>query len=164
MVNGKPALLYYVSPNQINALTPLDSATGPVPIVVTTIGMRSASYAANLRTVTPTFLHFDASGHITATHADGTFLGPTSLGPAFTPAKPGETIVTYAVGFGLPSTSVVSGSEAQSGPLPTLPVCQISGTQATVKFAGLNGFAGLYQLNLLVPTNSANGDSALSCT
>jgi uncharacterized protein (TIGR03437 family) len=162
-VNGKAALLYYVSPAQINALTPLDSTTGSVAVIVTNNGV-SASYTANLQTVTPTFLRFDGNGHITATHADGSFLGPTSLGSAFTPANPGETIVTYAVGFGLPSTALVSGSPTQSGQLPTLPVCQIAGTPATVAFAGLNGFAGLYQLNLVVPTSAANGDNAVSCT
>jgi uncharacterized protein (TIGR03437 family) len=157
-------LLYYVSPNQVNALTPLDNTIGAVTVVVTTNGAASSSYTANLRTVTSAFLRFDVGGHITATHADGTLLGPTSLGTAFTPAKPGDTIVTYAVGFGLPSTPLVSGSATQSGGLPTLPVCQISGTQATVAFAGLNGFAGLYQLNLVVPTSAVNSDNPVSCT
>jgi uncharacterized protein (TIGR03437 family) len=161
-VNGKPALLYYVSPTQINALTPLDPATGPVSIVVTNNGTSSASYTANLRTVTPAFLRFDVNGHITATHADGSYLGPASLGPSFTPAAPGETIVTYGVGFGLPS--LTSGSATQSGALPALPVCQISGALATVTFAGLNGFAGLYQINLIVPTSASNGDNPVSCT
>jgi uncharacterized protein (TIGR03437 family) len=161
MVNGKPALLFYVSPAQINALTPLDSTTGPVTVVVMS-GGSSASYTANLRTVSPAFLRFDST-HITATHADGSLLGPTSLGTGFTPGAPGETIVTYAVGFGLPSNSLISGSPSQTGSLPTLPVCQISGGPATVAFAGLNGFAGLYQLNLVIPTGAADGDNPVSC-
>jgi uncharacterized protein (TIGR03437 family) len=86
------------------------------------------------------------------------------LGSAFTPAAPGETIVAFAIGFGLPTSALVPGSAAQSGQLPTLPVCQIGGAQATVAFAGLNGFAGLYQINLVVPTGAPNGDSAVSCT
>jgi uncharacterized protein (TIGR03437 family) len=163
-VNGMPALLYYVSPTQINALTPLDSTTGPVSVAVTSTGASSVPYTANQQTVTPAFLRFGDDAHVTATHADGSLLGPTSLGSAFTPATPGETIVTYAVGFGLPSTSLVSGSPSQSGQLPTLPACQIGGAPATVAFAGLNGFAGLYQLNLVVPTSAANGDNLVSCT
>ena len=163
-VNGKSALLYYVSPTQINALTPLDNTTGSVTVQVINNGTPSASFIANLRTVTQAFLWFEGNGHITATHADGSYLGPASLGPTFTPAKPGDTIVTYAVGFGLPSTPLVSGSPSQSGSLPTLPVCQISGAPATVTFAGLNGFAGLYQLNLVVPTSAADGDNPVSCT
>ena len=163
-VNGKPALLYYVSANQINALTPLDTTIGPVSVVVTNNGLSSVSFNANLVAVTPAFLRFDVSGHLTATHASGAFLGPSSLGSAFTPGAPGETIVTYAVGFGLPSTPVVSGSATQSGPLPTLPVCQISGAPATVTFAGLNGFAGLFQLNLVIPAGAVTGDNPVTCT
>jgi len=164
MVNGKPALLYYVSPEQINALTPLDSALGPVSVVVTSNGAPSTPFTANLKTVTPTFLRFGASSNVTATHADGSLIGPSSLGSVFTPARPGETIVTYAVGFGLPSTVLVDGSANQSGSLPTVPICQISGVPITVAFAGLNGFAGLYQLNLSIPTVAPNGDNPVSCT
>jgi len=63
------------------------------------------------------------------------------------------------VGFGLPSTPLVSALPSQTGQLPTLPVCQVSGVPSTVAFAGLNGFAGLYQINLVVPTGAANGDN-----
>ncbi len=164
MVNGKPALLYYVSPSQINALTPLDTTLGPVSVVVTNNGLSSVSFSANLRSLTPAFLRFDVAGHITATHANGTFLGPASLGAVFSPAAPGETIVTYAVGFGLPTTPVVSGSPSQSGPLPNLPLCQISGAAATVTFAGINGFAGLDQINMIVPAGAVNGDNPVVCT
>lgn len=162
-VDGKSALLYYVSPAQINALTPLDNTTGPVSVVVKN-GSLSAQYMANLRAVTPAFLRLGDNAHITATHADGSLIGPAALGSLFTPAAPGETIVIYSVGFGLPSSALTSGSPAQSGPLPTLPVCQVSGLPAAVAFAGLNGFAGLYQINLMVPSGAPTGDNAISCT
>ena len=163
-VNNKAALLYYVSSGQINVLTPLDGVTGPVPVVVTNNGVVSAAFSANLRGVTPAFLRFDVAGHVTATHADYSLLGPASLGTGFTPGAPGETIVTYAVGFGLPSNSPTSGANPSTGSLSTLPVCQIGGSPATVTFAGLNGFPGLFQLNLVIPPGTANGDSALACT
>jgi uncharacterized protein (TIGR03437 family) len=35
MVSGKPAFVYFISKSQVNVLTPLDSATGQVTIVVT---------------------------------------------------------------------------------------------------------------------------------
>lgn len=163
-VNGKPALLYYVSPTQINALTPLDNALGPALVVVTNNGVPSASFNANLRAVTPTFLRFGDNQHITATHADGSLVGPGSLGTSFSPAAPGETIVTYAVGFGLPSTPLTSGSASQTGQLPATPVCQVGGTPAAVAYAGLNGFAGLYQINLVVPSTASNGGNPVSCS
>jgi uncharacterized protein (TIGR03437 family) len=163
-VNNNPALLYYVSPTQINALTPLDSTTGPVPVVVTNNGTASVAFSGNMKTLSPAFLHFDATGHITATHADGSFLGPASLGSSFTPAVPGETIVTYAVGFGLPVTAGVNGAAPSTGVLPTLPVCQVNGGPATVLFAGLNGYPGLFQLNITLPNTVANGDNPVSCS
>lgn len=161
-VNNKAALLYYVSPAQINALTPLDSTTGLVPVIVTNNGAVSAAFSANLSGLTPAFLHFDVAGHVTATHADYSLLGPSSLGTGFSPAAPGETIVTYAVGFGVPSAT--TGTPPSLGSLTPLPVCQIGGAPATVTFAGLNGFPGLFQLNLVIPPGTANGDSALACT
>jgi uncharacterized protein (TIGR03437 family) len=163
-VNSKPGLLYYVSPGQINVLTPLDSTTGPVPVVVTNNGVVSTAFSANLGGVTPAFLRFDVAGHVTATHADYSLLGPPSLGTGFTPAAPGETIVTYAVGFGLPSNAIVGGTNPATGSLTPLPVCQIAGSPATVTFAGLNGFPGLFQLNLVIPPGTPNGDSAIACT
>lgn len=45
-VNGKPAYIYYISPAQINILTPPDSMSGPVPVVVTNNGTLTASFTA----------------------------------------------------------------------------------------------------------------------
>jgi uncharacterized protein (TIGR03437 family) len=45
-----------------------------------------------------------------------------------------------------------------------LPVCTIGSVPVNVVFAGLNGFAGLYQINLIVPMGAVNGDNPVSCT
>ena len=50
-VNGKPAFVYYISPSQINVLTPLDNSVGPVQIVVKNGSASSAPFTANLRTI-----------------------------------------------------------------------------------------------------------------
>ncbi len=47
-INGKVAYLSYVSPNQINAQAPDDTATGAVPVLVTTAN-GSATGTANSR-------------------------------------------------------------------------------------------------------------------
>jgi len=160
-VNGKPAFIYFVSTGQINALSPLDNTTGDVAVVVTNSGVASAPFTVKLRAASPSFLRFGASSYITATHADFSLLGAPSLsapGYTFTPAKPGEVVVMYAVGFGLPSATLVNGSSSQFGSLTPLPVVQIGGTTASVQFAGINGAPGLYQLNVVVPAGTANGD------
>jgi uncharacterized protein (TIGR03437 family) len=174
-VDGKPAFIYYycsaaTSPcasDQINVLTPLDSASGPVQIVVTNGTVSSAPFTVNLKSVSPALLLFDSS-HVAATHLDGSLLAPATLYPGLsTPAKPGEQVVLYGVGFGLPGGALVNGSSSQSGSLPVLPVCKIgtgaAALNATLSFAGLIS-PGLYQLNLTVPVGAATGDDAISCT
>jgi len=86
-------------------------------------------------------------------------------GYTFTPAQPGEIIVLYGAGFGLPGspTVLVNGSSTQSGQLPTLPVIQIGGVAASVIYAGIAG-PGLYQFNVTVPAGTANGDTAVQAT
>ncbi len=164
-VNGKPAFIYFVSVGQVNALSPLDSATGDVSVVVTNGGVASAPFTVKLRGASPSFLRFGATNYIAATHADAALLGPASMsvpGYTFTPARPGEVIVMYAVGFGLPDATLVNGSGSQFGKLPALPVVQMGGTETGVQFAGINGAPGLYQLNVVVPPDAANGDVQVS--
>jgi trimeric autotransporter adhesin len=163
-VDGKPAYVYFISPTQINVLTPLDSATGSVQVVVNNNGALSTPFTITENAVAPSFLLFSTQGYIAATHLNNSLIGPATLYPgASTPAAPGETIVAYAVGFGLPSTPLTAGSETQSGSLPTSPSCKIGGNPATVGFAGLIS-PGLYQFNMTIPSTAASGDNPIICT
>jgi uncharacterized protein (TIGR03437 family) len=161
-VNGKPAFVEFVSPTQVNVLSPLDSTIGPVQIVVTNGGTPSAPFTANKRSAAPSFPLF-GTNYVAATHADYSLLGPTSLGSAFTPARPGETVLLYAFGFGLPITALLNGSSSQSGTLPVLPSIEIGGAPALVAFAGVIS-PGLYQFNVTIPAAAANGDNIVTCT
>jgi len=167
-VNGAPAYVSFVSTSQVNVLTPLDSTTGPVAVVVNNGATASAAFTANLQPVSPGFLRFGDGIHIAAEHADYSLLGPPSLsvpGYTFTPAAPGETITLYGDGFGLPVTTLTPGSDVQVGVLPTpWPQVTIGGTPATVTWAGLNGDAGLYQINVTVPTTATAGDNQVIAT
>ena len=163
-VNGKAAYVYYISPGQVNILTPPDALSGPVKVVVTNNGVTSASFTAQAQTLSTSFFVFDGGPYVAATHADGTLLGPASLYPgSTTPAAPGETIVLYANGFGQTSTPVIGGSIAQSGTLSTLPVITIGGAMAAVQFAGLVS-PGEFQFNVVVPGSLGNGDQAITAT
>jgi uncharacterized protein (TIGR03437 family) len=157
-VNGVPAYVYYISPTQVNILTPPNPISGSVPVQVSDNGVISASFMVQAQAESPSFFVFGGGPYIAATHADGSYLGPTSLYPGLTtPAQPGETIVMYANGFGSTSTPLVSGSVTQSGTLSTMPVITIGGVPATVTFAGLV-LAGEFQFNVVVPPSLANGD------
>jgi uncharacterized protein (TIGR03437 family) len=90
-VNGKNAYVYYISPSQLNILTPPDAITGSVTVVVTSDGQTSASFTAQAQPLSPSFFLFDAT-HIIGLHLTGGDIRPTSLYPGLTtPAKPGET-------------------------------------------------------------------------
>jgi len=163
-VNGKGAYVYYISPQQINILTPPDVMQGTVRIQVTSAGVASASVNVEAQPLAPAFFVFNGGPQVAAEHADGSFLGSATLYPGFTtPAKPGETVVLYGNGFGPTSVPVVSGSTAQSGILPVLPAIKIGGVTATVLFAGLIG-PGEFQFNVVVPSSLADGDQPIAAT
>jgi len=161
-MNGENAFVYYVSPTQLNVLTPPDLAPGPVQVTVSTSGMTSAAFTAQALQSSPSFFIFGAGPYVVATHANGSLLGPASLYPGLsTPAAPGEVIVLYANSFGPVSPPVAAGSEVQSGNLPVLPVIQIGGISAPVQFAGLVS-PGLFQFNVVVPATAMSGDNKLT--
>lgn len=165
-VNGKPAFIYFASRNQVNVLSPLDNTTGPVEIVITSGGVSSAPFVVTIGEAAPAFPLVGSTKYVVATHADYSLIGPLSLstpGYAFTPARPGETIILYAFGLGLPSAPPVNGASTQSGSLPVLPRVQVGGAAAAVSFAGLIS-PGLYQLNVIVPNGIRSGDSTLTLT
>ena len=163
-VNGKSAFVYYISPTQMNILTPPDTLSGTVQVQVTNNGATSAAFMVQTQPLSSSFFIFNGGPYVAATHVDGSLIGPTTLYPgASTPAKPGETVVLYGNGFGPTSMPVMSGSTMQFGSLSPLPVIKIGGIAATVQFAGLVA-VGQYQFNISVPSTLANGDQSITAT
>jgi len=161
-VNGKNAFVWYISPGQVNILTPPDSMQGTVNITLNN-GSASTSSTAKAAALSPSFFVFDGT-HVIAAHLNGTDVGPSTLYPGLTtPAKPGETIVVFANGFGPTSPPVVSGSPVQAGTLSPLPVVKIGGVAAAVQFAGLV-FPGGFQFNVTVPPGTPDGDQPIVAT
>ena len=162
-VNGKPAYIYYISPTQINALSPADDSQGPVEVKVTSNGLSSGAVTAQLNALSPAFFTFDGA-YLAATHADNGLLGKAGLfasaPTATTPAKPGETIILYGTGFGATNPAITAGQLTDKlASLSVQPVITIGGVEAAVAFAGLvPPYAGLYQFNVVVPDSLANGD------
>ncbi len=71
----------------------------------------------------------------------------------------------YGTGLGAVAPAVKSGVAAPSGPLATVTrpvVASIDGAGVAVAYAGLApGFAGLYQINLQVPSDLKAGNHVL---
>ena len=162
-VNGKPAYVYYISPTQLNVLTPPDAISGTVAVQVTNGGIQSNVVNSPAQAFSLAFFTFDAT-HITATHLDGSLIGPVTLYPgSSTPAKPGETIVVYANGFGATTVPIVTGALTQSGTLTGMLVVGIGGIPADVPFAGLVA-PGEFQFNMVVPSSAPDGDLGISAS
>jgi uncharacterized protein (TIGR03437 family) len=174
-INGKSAYLWYVSSGQINLQAPDDTATGSVPVVVTTASGTTTS-TVTLGQVGPAFLLLGDGKHATGliftpngggSQGGGTydFLGPVTAGAGFRPVKTGEPLVLYGIGFGPTTPKVAAGSVftcAATG-CPTIvaqPQITLGGVPVTLNFGGVVG-AGLYQFNFTVPANVASGDQAL---
>ena len=169
-VNDKPAYVYFFcsaatspvcSTDQINVLTPLDGLPISNTVVVTTSVGRIPPFSVNGNAASPSFLRFD-SRNVVATHANYRLLGPTSLYPGLsTPARPGEVVLLFATGFGLPTGPLTPGSSSQSGRMPETLVCSVGGHPANVLVALVS--PGLYQLNLKVPSETRSGDNPVTC-
>ena len=170
-INGSPAYVeFYCSAatsavcatDQINVLSPLDSTPEVVDVVVSSTAGTSPAFSAIRNTVSPSLLRFGGSRYVTATHADYSLLGPASLYPGYsTPAKPGEVVLLWAVGFGLPTGTLTPGSSTQSGGLPDALACTVGGNPADVSIALVS--PGLYQMNLTVPAVAISGDNPVAC-
>ena len=97
-----------------------------------------------------------------ALFADGTYVLPVGAIPGINsrPAKAGDEIVLYGVGFG-PVKPVIPAGElvGQANTLASAFSMSVGGTPvASVPYAGLApGFTGLYQFNVKVPATPANG-------
>lgn len=169
-VNGRPAFVYFISPNQININTPEDTATGPVTIQVRTplgvsnsVVVNRARIAPTLQTV-PQFL-IDNKQYVVALTPDfATFIGRPGMlqGVNFAPARPGDTIAIYALGCGPTSPPTQAGTvAAQASAIASPYRLRIGGQQASVTFAGIvGGTIGLYQFNVVVPAVPA-GDQPI---
>ncbi len=174
-VDNNQAYLWLVSPTQINLQVPTDATTGQVSVVVnTTTG--TASSTVTLSPYAPSFSLFGdgrhAIGEILTPNGAGAYQngGYDLVGPSNTfsfttrPAKAGETLVLYGVGFGPTSPNVTAGQAfAGAAPAATAVSVTIGGVPANVGFAGITE-AGLYQLNVTVPAGAGIGDQPLVAT
>jgi uncharacterized protein (TIGR03437 family) len=146
-------------------LTPVDTATGPVDVVVSNNSMTSAAASVTMQQVSPAFFLLKDGKSIAAVHSAGGVVGAAALYPGLSsPAKAGETIVLYGTGFGQTNPTIASG-QIVTAPATCVatPTVTFGGAPATVAFAGLVS-AGVYQFNVTVPGTVAAGDIPVTIT
>jgi uncharacterized protein (TIGR03437 family) len=165
-IGGQAAFVDYVSAGQVNAQLPSNIATGGV-LQLTVTNANGASAPVNL-TVNPTepgllapasFL-IGKNQYVVAQHSDGTYVLPVGAisGVASSPAKPGEIVVIYGVGFGSVVPNIPAGEIAtESNQLSASFEVLFGKTPATLPYFGLApSFVGLYQFNVTVPAVANN--------
>jgi uncharacterized protein (TIGR03437 family) len=170
-IGGQPAFISYISPGQINAQVPSTVGTGSQPLVITTANGQSSTYSVTVKAEVPSLLStpaFNVSGYqyAVALFPDGvTYVLPTGAIPGVPsrPAKAGDTITFYGVGFGLTTPDIPAGQIVQASNSLMLPLTVYVGSEAaTVAYAGLASDAvGLYQFNVVVPTIPPGSTTAI---
>ena len=162
-VNGRPAFVGYISPNQINFLVPDDLVLGASTVQCAGQLLQSNFFIVNKVSYSPSL--FPLTGkYAVAVHLDGTLAGPTGVlpGSATTPAKPRETVQLFGTGFGPSNPVIATGALFNANaPLAKSVTATVGGVSAQI--AGYLVGPGLYQFNLTVP-NLPDGDASVTLT
>jgi uncharacterized protein (TIGR03437 family) len=175
LVNNVPAPLYYVSPGQINFQVPYGTPANQLASVqVVANGVPGNLRSLSVNASAPRLLYFvsfiQGNYGVIVNGSDLSLTLPTGTnvpGYATHPAKPGDTIVIYGIGFGQTTPPSVEGIAAPS----TMPFATVNNVTATFGggfngnpvtvtpgFAGLTPTdVGLYQVNVTVPATTPLG-------
>jgi uncharacterized protein (TIGR03437 family) len=165
-IDGKPAAVYFISPTQINVQAP-NATVGTVQVVVTNTGQVSDPATAQVRTYAPAFFQWGASKYaVTTRYPDNAYIGGPSLGQQWLAAKPGDTLILWATGFGPTNPQVPPGITVSTAAFTTAPVTVvIGGVNAPVLGAALSaGLAGVYQVAIQIPPGITAGDARIQAT
>ena len=163
-VNSQSAYIYYISPTQINALAPGDSALGSVPVQVTTSNGVSNVLSATKQSVSPAIFTYTQNSRYGIATVGSVLIGPAGLvTPSMRPTVPGEIVTLWVTGLGETTPAYPEGQIiSQPAPLASTVQATIGGAPATVQYAGISS-PGLYQINVTVPSLLA-GDAAVLIT
>jgi uncharacterized protein (TIGR03437 family) len=157
LINNVAAPVYVVSPNQLNVLVPYSTTGAAASIVVNNNGKSSTPVDIPLAKTSPGIFTIPSGG----TGPGAILHANYTLVSASAPAKRGETVLLYMTGLGAVTPTVRDGAAAPASPLSLVSSSlnvYIGGQPAAVLFKGLAPFfAGLYQLNITIPTLSPTG-------
>ena len=171
-IGGKSAFIDYISPGQVNALVSSDTPAGAQQLIVTSPSGTSTAYSITVNAAEPGILappSFNINGtpYAVAIFTDGAYALPTGAiaGVNSRPAKPGDVLTLYGVGFGPVVPPIPAGQLVQElNNLASSFQVSIGGMSASVLYSGLApGFTGLYQFNVMVPA-VPSGNAALTFT
>jgi adhesin/invasin len=157
-VNGSVVPLYYASPSQLNFQMPSSAPADSVQVAVIngSSGLKTALGQTTQLTAVQPGLFVSTGNRAAALNQDLTVHTPA------TPVPAGGYILLYTTGGGPISPPLPDGTAAPASP-PSLLTGNVQVTIGTmpaqVTFAGAApGFAGLSQINVIIPAGLAAGD------
>jgi len=157
-IGGEDAPLFYAGPGQVNAQVPCDLASASQAQVVAratngTVESDAVPEPIIIAAVQPgIFVIGGTQGAIQ--NATGQFVDSTH------PATAGDTIVIFCTGLGAVNPPSQTGQLPSSGIAVIQPTVTVGGVNAMLQYAGVApGFAGLYQVNAVIPSGVTPGSS-----
>jgi len=150
IINGSPAPIFYVGPNQINAQVPYSVGPGTATLQVNAPNGTTSTVQFQVAQAAP---YINAlNGRAIAVDASNNLITPQN------PARVGSTVVVYFTGVGPVSGSPVTGSGSPFGNSTLSNFATVGGSRATVAYLGLTPQSvGLAQANIVIP-NLGTGD------
>jgi minor extracellular serine protease Vpr len=153
-----PAPLLYVSGSQINLQVPWELA-----------GQSTATMKVNLEPLNGAVFTVPIATYSPACYTINSVVAALnypsySLVTSANPAVPGQYVILYCNGLGPVNNTPADGVAASdaTSTTTTTPTVTIGGQNAAVSFSGLApGFAGLYQINVQVPSGAIAGTQPL---
>jgi uncharacterized protein (TIGR03437 family) len=154
LLGNQFASLYYVSPNQVNALVPTNLLPGSLTLKVVVNSRSGPAVEILLEESAPGL--FETDDHfVIATHGNGPVVTAES------PAERGEIVVLYATGLG-PTTPMTPANRIpdSAAPLTKFATFQVwlngvAVAKDRILYAGVTpGFAGLFQVNVQLPVDA----------
>ncbi len=163
------AAIYYVSPTQINALIPFDTAIGPTTITVTSPIGPPVSTSIDVESFSPGLFMLapENSRYVAAVFPDGSLAGKQGLfegNQSLTrPLKAGQRVALFATGLGTTNPPIPPGQNFSDARLMNgidFFHVTVGGKEASVEFVGAVS-PGLYQINIVAPV-LISGDYAVT--
>ncbi len=165
-IGEQAAFVDYISASQVNAQLPSNISTGgALQLAVTNANGTSMPVNITVNTTEPGLLapasfKIGSNQYVVAQLPDGSYVLPTGAiaGVNSRPAKPGETIVIYGVGFGSVTPNILAGEiVTEANQLAESFEISFGKTPAQLPYFGLApSFVGLYQFNVTVPAVADN--------
>ena len=168
LVNDQPAPIFYAGYGRIGFQVPYETPPGTATLRVVRDDQRGNAVSFTVVDRAPRLMRLGVADYGYIVNQDGSNPIPATPDGTSHPAHPGDALMIFGIGFGQTDPPAASGAPAPGDePLARVnPVPNVTfgggftGNAVTVQssFAGLTpGFAGLYQVNVIVPEEAPTG-------